>query len=83
VQGDRGYDSESYRHQCWQRGIEPKFAKQRTEHGSRLDIARWYVQRTLAWFKRYGKIRIRTEQRAENDEALVKLAACLICHRTL
>ncbi len=37
----------------------------------------------LAWFKRYGKIRIRTERRAENYEALVKLAACFICHRNL
>ena len=51
--------------------------------GSGLGKTRWYVERTLAWFKRYGKIRIRTERRVENYEALVKLAACLICHRNL
>jgi cytochrome c551/c552 len=42
-----------------------------------------YVERTLAWLKRYGKMRIRTERRAEHYEALVKQAACLICHRNL
>ncbi len=55
----------------------PHLAKRRTEHGSGLGKTRWYVERTLAWFKRYGKIRIRTEKRAENAEALVKLAACV------
>lgn len=81
VQGDRGSDSESHRHQLRQRGIEPKLATRRTEHGSGLGKTRWDVERTLAWFTRYGKIRIRTERRAENDEALVNLAACRIWYR--
>ena len=83
VQGDRGYDSEPLRDQLRRRGIESQLAKRRTEHGSGLGKTRWYVERTLAWFKRYGKIRIRTERRAENYEALLKLAACLICHRNI
>ena len=61
VQGDRGYDSESHRDQLRSRRIEPQLAKRRAEHGSGLGKTRWYVERTLAWFKRYGKIRIRTE----------------------
>jgi transposase len=83
VQGDRGYDSEPHRDLLRQRRIQPQLAKRRTEHGSGLGKTRWYVERTLAWFKRYGKIRIRTERRAENYEALLTLAACLICHQNL
>lgn len=81
VQGDRGYDPEPLRDQLRRRGIAPQLVKRRTEHGSGLGKTRWSVERTLAWFKRYGKIRIRTEQRAEHYEVLVKRAACLICHR--
>ncbi|MBS0166156.1 MAG: IS5 family transposase [Nitrospira sp.] len=83
LQGDRGDDSEPLRDQLRRSGIEPQLAKRRTEHGSGLGKTRWYVERTLAWFTRYGKMRIRTERRAENYEALVKLTACLICHRNL
>jgi transposase len=83
VQGDRGYDSEPHQDLLRQRRIQPQLAKRRTEHGPALGKTRSYVERTLAWFKRYGKIRIRTERRAENYEALVTLAACPICHRNL
>ena len=83
MQGDRGYDSEPHREELRRRGIRPLLAKRRTPNGSGLGKTRWYVERTLAWFKRYGKIRIRTEKRADNYEALLKIAACLICHRNL
>ena len=52
------------RDQLRSRRIEPQLAKRRAEHGSGLGKTRWYVERTLAWFKRDGKIRIRTERRA-------------------
>lgn len=83
VQEDRGYDSEPHRDQLRSRGIESRLAKRRTEHGSGLGKTRWHVERALAWLKRYRKIRIRTERRAENYETLVNLAACLFCYRNL
>lgn len=77
--GDRGYDSEPHREELRDRGIEPKIAKRRTEHGSGLGVFRWVVERTNAWLHTFGKIRLRTDPDGAIHKAFVALGSALIC----
>ena len=47
----------------------------------RLGRHRWVVERTHGWFAGFGKLRIRFEKRLDIHEALLKLAAAIICAR--
>jgi transposase len=82
VQGDRAYDSDPHRKELRRRGIRPVLARRNTPHGSGLGKTRWVVERTLAWFHRYRRLRTRYERRADIHEAFLKLACCLICFNT-
>lgn len=79
VQGDRGYDSEPHRKELRRRGIEPVLAKRNTEHGSGLGILRWPVERTLAWFHQFRRLRTRYDRRDDIHEAFMSLGAAMIC----
>ncbi len=83
VQGDRGYDSEPHRAWLRQLGIEPLLAKRNTPHGSGLGVYRWVVERTLAWFHQFRRLRVRYERRDDMHEAFMKLGSILICFRLL
>ena len=61
------------------RGINPKIARRRTEHGSGLGIYRWVVERTESWLLSFRKLRIRTDRSGKVHKALVALAKVLIC----
>jgi transposase len=82
VQGDRAYDSDPHRKELRRRGIRPVLARRNTPHGSGLGKTRWVVERTLAWFHRYRRLRTRYDRRADIHEAFLKLACCLICFNT-
>ena len=77
--GDRGYDSEPERRWLRRRGIEPFLARRGTEHGSRLGIYRWVVERTLSWLHAKQKLRVRTDRRTDIHQAFLSLACSLIC----
>jgi transposase len=79
VQGDRGVDAQSNREGLRQRGIQPVLAKRQTEHGSGLGVYRWFVERTLSWLHRKGRLRLRWDRLPEIHDAFLKLACCLIC----
>ncbi len=79
VLADRAYDSEPHRRQLRRRGIQPLLARKGTAHGSGLGRYRWVVERTLAWFHQFRKLRLRTEKRPEIHEAFMTLASVLIC----
>lgn len=79
VQGDRGYDSEPHRKELRRRGIEPVLAKRNTDHGSGLGILRWPVERTLAWFHQFRRLRTRYDRRDDIHEAFMSLGAAMIC----
>lgn len=81
--GDRAYDSEPHRSWLRKRGITPKLAKRRTEHGSGLGKLRWVVERTFAWLHDDRKLRIRDERRTDTVQAFLSLAAALICFAKL
>jgi transposase len=81
LQGDGGYDDEDDREQLRRRGIQPLLGKRRREHGSKLGRFRWFVERTISWFKQFRRLRIRYERRPELTLAFWQLAAIFICHR--
>jgi transposase len=68
---DRAYDSEPHRRRLRRRGIRPHLARRGTAHGSGLGRFRWVVERTLSWFHRPRKLRLRTEWRIDIHEALM------------
>ena len=81
--GDRAYDSQPHREQLRQRGIEPKLAKRKSEHGSGLGIFRWVAERTLSWLHGFRKLRFVTEKTQEMQFAFFNLGLALICLRFL
>jgi transposase len=48
-----------------------------------LGKTRWYIERTLAWLHKFGKLKVRTERYPSQHEALMLLACAVICHRFL
>jgi transposase len=83
VYADRGYDSEPHRQALRERGIEPKLAKRRTEHGSGLGVYRWVSERFFSWAHGMRKLRFVTEKTSEMQYAFLNLGAALICFRYL
>jgi transposase len=79
VQGDRGYDAEGNREGLRGRGIEPVLAERNTGHGSGLGVFRWFVERTLSWLHRKGRLRLRWDRLPEVHDAFLQLTCSLIC----
>lgn len=77
--GDRAFDSQPHREAMRRRGIDPKFARRNTEHGSGLGKYRWVAERTLSWLHQFRRLRIHTEKRPDIRDALVTFASALIC----
>jgi transposase len=80
---DRAYDSEPHRQEMRDRGVAPKLAKRRTEHGSGLGKHRWVVERFFSWLHGFRKLRFVTEKTKEMQLAFLHLALSLICLRFL
>src|SRR6266849_4378520 len=74
VLGDRGYDAEAIPQGLRVRHISSLLAKRNTKHGSGLGKSRWVVERTLAWFSQFRRLRVRYEKRADLHEAFLTLA---------
>lgn len=73
----RGYDHDKYRRLVWALVI----ARRGVTHGSGLGVNRWVVERTIAWFHGFRRLRVRWERRDDVHEAFLGLATCLITHR--
>jgi transposase len=80
---DRGYDSNPHRRALRRRGIKPKIARRKTEHGSGLGRFRWVIERSFAWLHQFKRLLVRYERRADIHEAFLSLACSLICWRRL
>ena len=65
------------------RGIKVRIARRGVESRERLGRHRWVVERTHAWLAAFGKLRIRFKRQAQTHVALLSLACCVICLRTL
>jgi transposase len=76
---DRAYDSDPHRQELRARGMDPKIARRRTEHGSGLGIYRWVVERTVSWLHSFRRLRLRTDRNGTVHDAFTALASALIC----
>jgi IS5 family transposase len=83
LHGDKGYASRANRRGLRQRGIQPRIARKDVESSVRLGRYRWVVERTHAWLHRFRRLLVRYERRADIHEALLTVAAILICWRRL
>lgn len=81
LHADKGYDYRRCREYLRRRGILTRIARRGIESSERLGRHRWVVERTHGWFAGFGKLRIRFERRLKTHEALLKLAAAIICAR--
>jgi len=52
-------------------------------HGSGLGKLRWVVERTMAWFGNWRRIRVCYEKTPAHWQAYNELSACMICFRRL
>jgi transposase len=88
MQGDAGYGFPWTALLVWLLGIVPML-KPRTkrgqpaEHGSGMGRTRYVVERTLAWFAAFRRIRICYERTGAHFQGFHELAACVICARKL
>ncbi len=83
LHADKGYDYARCRAHLKRRGIKDRIARRGIEHNDRLGRQRWVVERTHSWLAAFGKLRTRFERRIDVHVALLSLACCVICVRTL
>jgi IS5 family transposase len=83
LHADKGYDYARCRAHLKRRSIKDRIARKGIERNDRLGRHRWVVERTHAWLAAFGKLRVRFERRIDMHLALLSLACCLICLRTL
>ena len=82
IVGDRAYGWEENLREMESRGIVPLLARPSDKtHGSGLGFVRWVVERTLAWFNNYRRLRLCYEKNGEAFKAFHELAALLICFK--
>ena len=81
MNADKGYDFKRCRAHLRQRRIIGRIARRGIESSERLGKHQWVVESTHSWFAGFGKLRIRFERRLDIREALLKLAAAIICAR--
>ena len=83
LHADKGYDYRRCRDACRRRGIKARIARVGVEPKGRLGRHRWVVEQTLARLKRYRRLAVRWERRADIHQAFLTLACCLVCHGRL
>lgn len=78
---DKGYDGESIREQILIRGYTPRVSRKKRGRGRPPKNRRWVVEAAHSWFNRFRKLLVRYEKLSESYEALLHLAAAIICWR--
>jgi transposase len=77
---DKAFDCEPLRELLRWLGIKPLIPKRGDkEHG--LGKFRWFIERTISWLHQFRRLRIRWERSPELHQALLSLAAAIICYR--
>jgi len=77
---DKAYDDHSLRDLLTWLGIKPDIPHRGdSSHG--LGKKRWAIERTFAWLKQFRRLRIRWDKRADIHQAMLHLAATMICYR--
>jgi len=81
LHADRAYASRAHRVWLRRQGIAAKIARSGVESRERLGRWRWVEERTLGWLRRFRRLRIHNERRADIHQAFLSLACTLICWR--
>jgi transposase len=82
---DKGYDDHPSRITVLKYGLDAHIPQKENakvkilRHPGRRKARRWVVERTHGWFNRRRAILIRWEKEPENYEAMLYIAAALIC----
>ena len=80
--GDRAYGWAINLIETRRRGVVPGLARPQDDtHGSGLGSLRYVVERTLAWFTQFRRLRLCYEKCGELLQAFHDLAAALICFK--
>lgn len=77
--GDRGYGFPGVIAAVVAMRIVSLLAPRGSEHGSGLGRQRYVVERTLAWFGNYRRLKLCYEKTGSHFQAFHELAAVLIC----
>lgn len=85
LQGDAGYGFPDLIREVRRRRIKPQLAPRgaAAPHGSGLGKTRYVVERTLAWFGNFRRIKFCYERMGEHFQAFHELAAAIICSKRL
>lgn len=78
---DKGYDGDPAQQVVLSKGYSPRISRKRRSRGRPPKNRRWVVEAAHSWFNRFRKLLIRYEKYVHNYEALVHLAAAIICWR--
>lgn len=78
---DKGYDGQALREAIASRGYVPRVCRKKRRRGRPWKNRRWIVEVAHSWFNRFRKLLVRYEKLTESYEALVHLAAAIICWR--
>jgi transposase len=73
------YDDPALRLVCHLRHIVPRIDRKGIESSEKLGRYRWVVERTIAWLRRFRRLTVRYERRADIHRGFLKLSVCLIC----
>lgn len=81
LQGDAGYGCAALAQLVHWLGIRPLLAPLRKSHrhGSGLGKTRYVVERTLAWFGNFRRLKLCYEKSGKHFQAFHELAAAILC----
>jgi transposase len=77
---DKAYDSRRLRQELQSRGIDPEIPRRGSEDDP-LGLFRWPVERTLAWYHQFRRLKLCYEKGEEMHQAFLDLATCFITYR--
>lgn len=80
---DKGYDGEPAQKEIRSRGYTSRVTRKKRKRGRPPKNRRWVVEAAHSWFNRFRKLLVRYEKHLESYEALLHLAAAIICWRKL
>ena len=83
VVADKAYHSRQRVVSLGIRGIRALLPKRGEPDIKGLGRIRWVVERTLSWLHQFRRLRIRWERRSDIHQALLTLAAAIVCLRKL
>lgn len=83
LQGDRGYGFPWIIAMLVTRMIRSLLAPRGSPHGSGLGKTRYVIERTMAWFDNYRRLRMCYERTGTHFQAFNVLAACVMCSNRL